>query len=67
MQNFLFQEFTIPRPLSYTWMLAGRKPRILMYPFLAHTVIMGLFAALIGPFGGFFASGFKRAFKIKVS
>jgi len=28
---------------------------------------MSLFASVIGPFGGFFASGFKRAFKIKVS
>jgi phosphatidate cytidylyltransferase len=27
---------------------------------------MSLFASIIGPFGGFFASGFKRAFKIKV-
>jgi hypothetical protein len=26
-----------------------------------------VFASVIGPFGGFFASGFKRAFKIKVS
>ncbi|KIH44055.1 hypothetical protein ANCDUO_25931 [Ancylostoma duodenale] len=26
---------------------------------------MALFASLLGPFGGFFASGFKRAFKIK--
>ena len=28
---------------------------------------MSTFASVIGPFGGFFASGFKRAFKIKVS
>ena len=27
---------------------------------------MSIFASVIGPFGGFFASGFKRAFKIKV-
>ena len=26
---------------------------------------MSVFASTIGPFGGFFASGFKRAFKIK--
>ena len=30
-----------------------------------HACIMGLFASFIAPFGGFFASGFKRAFKIK--
>ena len=27
---------------------------------------MAMFASLIAPFGGFFASGFKRAFKLKV-
>jgi len=28
-------------------------------------MILGIFAAFIAPFGGFFASGVKRAFKIK--
>uniref|UniRef100_A0A8C4RGP4 Phosphatidate cytidylyltransferase n=1 Tax=Erpetoichthys calabaricus TaxID=27687 RepID=A0A8C4RGP4_ERPCA len=36
-----------------------------MYPFQIHSVALSAFASLIGPFGGFFASGFKRAFKIK--
>jgi len=31
-----------------------------------HALALGLFASIIAPFGGFFASGFKRAFKIKV-
>lgn len=30
-----------------------------------HAVVMATFASLVAPFGGFFASGFKRAFKIK--
>ncbi|CAO2815315.1 unnamed protein product [Amaranthus hypochondriacus] len=30
-----------------------------------HAICFGLFASIIAPFGGFFASGFKRAFKIK--
>ncbi|XP_059663127.1 phosphatidate cytidylyltransferase 1 [Cornus florida] len=30
-----------------------------------HVLCLGLFASIIAPFGGFFASGFKRAFKIK--
>ncbi|GJT85005.1 phosphatidate cytidylyltransferase 1-like protein [Tanacetum coccineum] len=30
-----------------------------------HALGLGLFASIIAPFGGFFASGFKRAFKIK--
>ena len=34
-------------------------------PFQWHAVVMAAFASLVAPFGGFFASGFKRAFKIK--
>ncbi|KAI9203854.1 cytidylyltransferase family-domain-containing protein [Polychytrium aggregatum] len=34
-------------------------------PVQFHAVVMACFASLIAPFGGFFASGFKRAFKIK--
>ncbi|KAK3032450.1 hypothetical protein RJ639_037263 [Escallonia herrerae] len=30
-----------------------------------HALSFGLFASIIAPFGGFFASGFKRAFKVK--
>lgn len=36
-----------------------------MYPFVLHSLALSLFSSIIGPFGGFFASGFKRAFKIK--
>jgi len=38
-----------------------------LYPFIWHSISLSLFSSIIGPFGGFFASGFKRAFKIKVS
>jgi phosphatidate cytidylyltransferase len=34
-------------------------------PFQIHAVVMAAFASLVAPFGGFFASGFKRAFNIK--
>eukprot|EP00897_Mesotaenium_endlicherianum_P005999 jgi/Mesen1/5427/ME000027S04802 len=34
-------------------------------PVQLHALAFGLFASSIAPFGGFFASGFKRAFKIK--
>ena len=34
-------------------------------PFQIHAVAMAIFASLVAPFGGFFASGFKRAFNIK--
>jgi len=36
-----------------------------IYPIQLHAIFFGLFASLIAPFGGFFASGFKRALKIK--
>ena len=34
-------------------------------PVQFHALIIALFSSLIAPFGGFFASGLKRAFKIK--
>ena len=36
------------------------------YPFLIHGFFVSLFSSLIGPFGGFLASGLKRACKQKV-
>lgn len=36
-----------------------------VYPIQIHALIMAAFASLIAPFGGFFASGFKRANKMK--
>jgi len=34
-------------------------------PFQLHSLAFSVFASLVAPFGGFFASGFKRAFKVK--
>ncbi|PLW20187.1 hypothetical protein PCANC_09847 [Puccinia coronata f. sp. avenae] len=34
-------------------------------PFQLHCLVLATFAGLVAPFGGFFASGFKRAFNIK--
>ena len=49
-----------------TWRrLLDMKETVTFYPFFVHTFFLSLFASIIGPFGGFFASGFKRAFKIK--
>jgi len=42
------------------------KSTLMLYPFILHSLSMSIFSSVIGPFGGFFASGFKRAFKIKV-
>ncbi|KAL6965122.1 phosphatidate cytidylyltransferase [Sarracenia purpurea var. burkii] len=55
------ESFTLPGwfPKWFPW----REFHIL--PVQWHAVWLGLFASIIAPFGGFFASGFKRAFKIK--
>ncbi|TPX32773.1 phosphatidate cytidylyltransferase [Synchytrium endobioticum] len=46
--------------------LGMKAPAVfLYYPIQLHTLILSCFASLIAPFGGFFASGVKRAFKIK--
>lgn len=41
------------------------KEFIQVKPIYFHTMVISMFASLIAPFGGFFASGLKRAFKIK--
>ncbi len=38
---------------------------IMIQPMDEHVLWMSIFASFVAPFGGFFASGFKRAFKIK--
>ncbi|XP_051125247.1 phosphatidate cytidylyltransferase 1-like [Andrographis paniculata] len=38
---------------------------VYIMPVQWHALCLGLFASIIAPFGGFFASGLKRAFKIK--
>ena len=40
-------------------------PQINVLPAQLHALVMAAFVSIIGPFGGFFASGFKRAIKIK--
>jgi len=60
---FLPRTYTLPHffflPANYP------KVSITMAPMQIHTVIFATFASLIAPFGGFFASGLKRTFKIK--
>uniref|UniRef100_A0A0A9W898 Phosphatidate cytidylyltransferase n=1 Tax=Lygus hesperus TaxID=30085 RepID=A0A0A9W898_LYGHE len=59
------QEYTLPTSIGSIFAAFGLGKTITMYPFLLHSLSMSLFSSIIGPFGGFFASGFKRAFKIK--
>lgn len=58
---FRLHEYNIPEVIQS---VIGWKI-VRMYPFQIHSIALSTFASLIGPFGGFFASGFKRAFKIK--
>ncbi|XP_023003810.1 phosphatidate cytidylyltransferase 2-like [Cucurbita maxima] len=55
------ESFTLPgwTPDWFPW----KKVSIL--PVQGHALCLGLFSSIIAPFGGFFASGFKRAFKVK--
>lgn len=50
-------------PKEYT--LAFGIGTITLIPIQIHAFSIALFSSIVGPFGGFFASGFKRAFKIK--
>ncbi|KAH7572604.1 hypothetical protein ACOSP7_015794 [Xanthoceras sorbifolium] len=55
------ESFTLPGwvPSWFPW------KEIIVLPVQWHALCLGLFASIIAPFGGFFASGFKRAFKVK--
>uniref|UniRef100_A0A671XQF5 Phosphatidate cytidylyltransferase n=1 Tax=Sparus aurata TaxID=8175 RepID=A0A671XQF5_SPAAU len=58
---FQLQDYALPSILeSVTGWTTVR-----LYPFQIHSIALSTFASIVGPFGGFFASGFKRAFKIK--
>ncbi|CAK7241322.1 MAG: phosphatidate cytidylyltransferase [Sporothrix thermara] len=60
---FLPRTYTLP----HFFFLPANYPNfsITMAPLQIHTIIFSTFASLIAPFGGFFASGLKRTFKIK--
>ncbi|RYR63328.1 hypothetical protein Ahy_A04g021136 isoform D [Arachis hypogaea] len=57
-----------PEPYSLSGWIPHWFPwqEITILPVQGHALCLGLFASIIAPFGGFFASGFKRAFKIKM-
>jgi phosphatidate cytidylyltransferase len=59
------QEYSLPASLASIMQMISGKNTITIIPFLLHSLSMSVFSSVIGPFGGFFASGFKRAFKIK--
>lgn len=66
---FVPAEYTVlPEDWAYALellYLAKIPTTVMMYPFVWHSLALSLFSSILGPFGGFFASGFKRAFKVK--
>jgi phosphatidate cytidylyltransferase len=52
-------------PYLPQWVLDDDRFSFVAMPMQLHAVMLAMFASSIAPFGGFFASGFKRGFKIK--
>ncbi|XP_054262196.1 phosphatidate cytidylyltransferase, photoreceptor-specific isoform X1 [Macrosteles quadrilineatus] len=62
---FRLQELRLPETFHNILAFFGYEGAIRIYPYMYHSLSLSIFSSVIGPFGGFFASGFKRAFKIK--
>ncbi|KAL7751542.1 phosphatidate cytidylyltransferase [Sorochytrium milnesiophthora] len=63
---FLPKQYELPAALvSLAPAFLHLPTTVSIAPFQFHIVVLSLFASSIAPFGGFFASGVKRAFKIK--
>ena len=63
---FVPHTYKIPEYLFNILHVAGiHIKEITILPVQLHSVSLALFASLIAPFGGFFASGIKRAYGVK--
>jgi len=63
---FIPREFKVPPSLIDSFgKLFPIPDSVVVAPIQFHILVLATFASLIAPFGGFFASGLKRAFKIK--
>jgi len=64
---FIWREWEVWAPLRVSLSgLLGRNVSTLPYTtYHFHVLVMAIFTSLVAPFGGFFASGFKRAFNVK--
>ncbi|KAF5386248.1 hypothetical protein D9615_002239 [Tricholomella constricta] len=64
---FVWKDWEIWNPVAvFLSTLFGRTIKTIPYaPYQYHLLLLSFFASLVAPFGGFFASGFKRAFNIK--
>lgn len=57
---FVLSQYSMPWPLDA---LSG-SDTVSLYPVQLHALALATFASFVAPFGGFFASGIKRAYKI---
>eukprot|EP00123_Amoebidium_parasiticum_P015579 comp23043_c0_seq1/m.36869 comp23043_c0_seq1/g.36869 ORF comp23043_c0_seq1/g.36869 comp23043_c0_seq1/m.36869 type:complete len:446 (-) comp23043_c0_seq1:422-1759(-) len=57
---FTLQQYFVPEQLHFLF-----GPSLQLYPVQIHGLVFAFFGSVIAPFGGFMASGFKRAFKVK--
>jgi phosphatidate cytidylyltransferase len=63
---FVSTSYEIPAFLGSVLAQAGfHQATITILPVQLHAIVFALFASLIAPFGGFFASGIKRAYRVK--
>jgi phosphatidate cytidylyltransferase len=63
---FIPREFKVPPSFIASFgKLFPIPDSVTVAPIQFHIIVLATFASLIAPFGGFFASGLKRAFKIK--
>ena len=64
---FIAQAYNVPSMLSNLSLPGGLAipSTVLIAPMQFHILVFATFASLIAPFGGFFASGLKRTFKVK--
>ncbi|KAK4173026.1 cytidylyltransferase family-domain-containing protein [Triangularia setosa] len=59
---FIARTYTSP---EFFFLPPGYTVSVTLAPLQIHALVWATFASLIAPFGGFFASGLKRSFKIK--
>ncbi|CAD2215118.1 phosphatidate cytidylyltransferase [Angomonas deanei] len=61
----LFVQAEVPFPPMIQQLSGGYLSTFRVSPAQKHAIVLGIFSSLIAPFGGFFASGLKRAFNLK--
>eukprot|EP00128_Syssomonas_multiformis_P016920 Colp12_sorted_trinity150504_noHs@6412 len=62
---FTLTAYALPKWILPIAARLGLGATVNLYPIQLHALAMATFASIIAPFGGFFASGFKRAYQIK--